>query len=575
MKFARLALLIAATTLPTATPAQSTEPAAIERLAAEEADNSKIMWLMHQIADVHGPRLTGSPQLEAAANWAAATLRSWNLQNVTLDAWNFGEPGWSNDLTEASVVAPYKAPILARPIPWTPSTKGLITANMFLLEVPGIPPASSGRIVEPLPSVSGSPGLPPPTVATPAAAIMPTRAELNAYLESVKNRVRGTIVLVGRHTSARPYFTPGPLRTSDAEWNRRFAASHASAPTSAPMPAPTGEAGRLDADEIDAEISHFLYAHGARARVYDSGEPRNLMRVQNVGGYNRQPQLPAIMLASADYGRMARVLRDGTTVRMRLNVDNRFHPRGRTAHNVLAEIPGSDRKDELVMLGAHFDSWAAGTGATDNGSGSAMMMEAIRLIQAAGLKPRRTIRLALWTGEEQGVFGSSSYVERHFGSFEKPKPGYNRLSAYVNIDTGTGRPRGAVVFGPPAAAAKVAKIMTPFRPWGFMGAHPSGRRALGGADTGAFYRAGLPGIGLYQDPFDYGSTHHTNFDTYEEIYEPDLRAGAVEIAALVYALATSDEMVPRYPARDMPAVMPDEPTAGRLQPGNPRGKSAQ
>jgi Zn-dependent M28 family amino/carboxypeptidase len=216
------------------------------------------------------------------------------------------------------------------------------------------------------------------------------------------------------------------------------------------------------------------------------------------------------------------------------------------------------------MLGGHYDSWHDATGATDNGIGSSMMLEAVRILASLHMKPRRTIRVALWSGEEEGLLGSLAYVKQHFGSFEDPKPEYAKLDAYFNIDSGTGKPRGASVFGPAYAVTMVRDALLPFQNWGFTGVSASASRATGGTDSTSFNNAGLPGIGLAQDPFDYGSfTHHTNLDTYERIYEEDVREGAVEIASAVYAVAMADQMVPRYKAEDMPKPVP-EPGPGSL-----------
>ncbi|PYT39491.1 MAG: hypothetical protein DMG47_21440 [Acidobacteria bacterium] len=232
--------------------------------------------------------------------------------------------------------------------------------------------------------------------------------------------------------------------------------------------------------------------------------------------------------------------------------------RGTTAYNAIGEIPGTDKKDEIVMLGGHYDSWHDATGATDNGIGSSMMLEAVRILSALHVKPRRTIRIALWSGEEQGLLGSLAYVQQHFGSFENQKPEYAKLDAYFNIDSGTGKPRGAGVFGPPAAADLVREAMMPFADWGFVGAAASDSRRTGGTDSASFNNAGLTGIGLAQDAFDYGSfTHHTNLDIYERIYEEDVREGAVEIASAVYALAMADQMVPRFKPEEMPKPVPE------------------
>jgi len=262
-------------------------------------------------------------------------------------------------------------------------------------------------------------------------------------------------------------------------------------------------------------------------------------------------------MRNEDYGRISRLVGDGTEVTLRLNIQNIKYPEGATAYNAIAEIPGTDKKDEIVMLGAHYDSWHDATGATDNGIGSTMMLEAVRILAALHVKPRRSIRIALWSGEEQGLLGSLAYVQQHFGSFESPKAEYAKLDAYFNIDSGTGKPRGAGVFGPASAADMVRETMMPFTDWGFMGVLKSDSRRTGGTDSTSFNNAGLPGIGLAQDPFDYGSfTHHTNLDTYERIYEEDVREGAVEIASAVYAIAMADQMVPRFKAEDMPKPAP-------------------
>jgi Zn-dependent M28 family amino/carboxypeptidase len=259
-------------------------------------------------------------------------------------------------------------------------------------------------------------------------------------------------------------------------------------------------------------------------------------------------------MRNEDYGRVSRILSDGTPVELEINIVNRLHPEGRTSYNALAEIEGTDKKDEVVMLGGHLDSWQAATGATDNAVGCAAVMEAARILKVLGVRPRRTIRVALWTGEEQGLLGSQAYVKEHFGSFESPKREYPLLSAYLNIDNGTGRARGATVFGPPAAAAVVREALAPFADLGLVGAAATNRRVLGSTDSTSFAAAGLPSVNFEQDPIQYDSaTHHTNLDTYERIIESEVKTSAIAIAATIYQLAMRDDPLPRFDKTAMPA----------------------
>ena len=268
--------------------------------------------------------------------------------------------------------------------------------------------------------------------------------------------------------------------------------------------------------------------------------------------------LPSLLMGNEDYGRIYRTATiDKVPVTMRVNIRNEFYPEGKTVYNVTGELPGTDKADEVVMVGGHFDSWNPATGATDNGAGSSMALEAIRLLKAVGAHPRRTIRVALWSGEEEGLYGSIAYVAQHFGSAENPKPEWFKFNGYLNIDDGTGKPRGASVFGPPEAAKMVQDAMDFFKDWGFYHVNPTLGRSTGGTDSTSFNNAGLPGIGYSQDPFDYNTyTHHTSFDTYERIYEPDVREAAVEEALTLYALAMADQMLPRCSAATMPGPPP-------------------
>jgi len=284
------------------------------------------------------------------------------------------------------------------------------------------------------------------------------------------------------------------------------------------------------------------------------------------------------VMSNEDYGRISRILADGSPVELEFNIVNRWFPEGKTAYNTVAEIPGTDKKDEVVMLGGHLDSWHSATGATDNAIGCAVMMEAARILKAIGVKPRRTIRVALWGGEEQGLLGSQAYVKQHFGTFEEPKPEYTKFAGYFNVDSGTGRVRGASVFGPSEAAAVLRQALAPFEDLGVMGALPSKSRALGGTDSTSFSQAGLPGIGLGQDPIEYNSaTWHTNLHSYERIIEEDAKKSAITVAAALYQLAMRDEMLPRFSKETMPPLPPKEGTptpattatpAPQARPGN-------
>jgi carboxypeptidase Q len=277
------------------------------------------------------------------------------------------------------------------------------------------------------------------------------------------------------------------------------------------------------------------------------------IRAFNNRTYDLTKVVPTVVLRNEDFGRIVRILADSTPLQLEFNIQNHIYPEGKTSYNTIAEIPGTDKKDEIVMLGGHLDSWHSATGATDNAIGCAIMMEAARILKALGVQPRRTIRVALWSGEEEGLLGSQAYVKEHFGDAENPKPEFFKLDAYFNVDSGTGRIRGASVFGPPQTADVLRQVVAPFSDQGVAGAIANKFRRLGGTDSTSFSQAGLPGIGLGQDPIEYFTdTWHTNLDTYERIIPDDVQKDAVLVASAIYQLAMRDDMLPRFAKADMP-----------------------
>lgn len=558
--------------LPTAAQAPSLSDV-YAQIRTEETNSSKIMWIIHEVADVYGPRLTGTPNLKAADDWAVRTMTSWGLSNAHLEPWTFQPPsaaapvpGWANLELTADAVAPFHQQLVVEPLAWTPSTKGVVRTEAVLIDPPGLrTPAGLGFGGGPAGDALKSSGTPPPMPAAAAeeALKQPTQEELDAYLNSVKDKVRGHIVLVGQHVEVPEDFAPAPMRRPDSQWAEMFGPNGAGFRFNrgqAPQLAP----GQLSRAEVVRQVDQFLVDNGALVRINDAGRAHGVIVAQQNNTYDWTRAVPTLVMRNEDYGRITRILADGTPVTLRINIQNKEYPEGTTVYNAIGEIPGTDKKDEVVMLGGHYDSWHDATGATDNGIGASMMLEAIRLLAAAHVQPRRTIRVALWSGEEEGLLGSLAYVKQHFGSFEDQKPEYAKLDAYFNIDSGTGKPRGAGVFGPAAAAGIIRDAMMPFQDWGFTGVRVTDSRRTGGTDSTSFNNAGLPGIGLSQDAFDYGSfTHHTNLDTYERIYEEDVREGAVEIASAVYAVAMADQMVPRFAAADMPKPEP-EPGPGSM-----------
>lgn len=537
------------------------------QLRAQETKDSQLMWWLHEVTDVYGPRLTGSPGLKTAQDFAVRQMNQWGFTNVHLEPWNFNHAGWQNLELEANTISPFQQTLNVRPAAWTPGTKGPVQGPVLVIEPPQPPPppanarggagfnarGNAGPTAEQLAAIQNPGTAAPPMPAAAASRNKPvTQAELDAYLETIKDKVRGAIIFYGQHVEVAENFVPAPLRRGDDVWAQAgarrggFPARPADQPTQG-----------LSAAEITGQVNRFLIANGAVAKVTDSGRAYGIVLQQSTWGYNENPNnpnLPTLVMGNEDYGRIYRTSTiDHIPVVLRINIRNEFYPAGRTVYNVVGELPGTDKADEVVMAGGHFDSWNPATGATDNAAGGSVAVEALRLIQTLKLPHRRTIRVALWSGEEEGLYGSIAYVAQHFGSAENPKPEWYRLDAYLNLDDGTGKPRAASVFGPPEAAAMVETAMNNFKNWGFNTVNPTVGRQTGGTDSTSFNNAGLPGVGYSQDPFDYNTyTHHTSFDTYERIYEPDMREAAVEEALTLFYLANTDQMVPRCSALTMP-----------------------
>jgi hypothetical protein len=525
-----LALGLIATLLSLPLLAQSqSDKDLLERIRKEERDNSQLMKTEHMLADVYGPRLTGSPNHKAAAEWAIRQMTAWGLSNAHLEPWDFGHVGWLNERFTGHMISPIKDVLTCEVLSWTPSTRGPVTAKAYQMILPD----------------------------------RPSQEQLTAYLDSQKAKVRGRIVMAGKHLIVPVNLNPPAKRLTDEQAQQRFGPNaRGGFPTPTPTPTPVPGAPKpLTNRQIDEQLDAFLKASGALIRVNDAGREFRQIRAFNNRTFDLTKALPTVVMSNEDYGRITRILADGTDVTLEFNIVNRVYPEGKTSYNTVAEIPGTDKADEVIMLGGHLDSWHAATGATDNAIGCAIMMEAMRILKTLNVRPRRTIRVALWSGEEEGLLGSQAYVKAHFGSFENPKPGYEKFGGYFNIDSGTGRVRGAGVFGPPAGADIVRKILEPFKDDGVVGANASRSRNLGGSDNTSFSNAGLPGIGMGQDPIEYQSnTWHTNLDTYERILEDDVKKNAVTVAWCIYQLAMRDDLLPRFARADMPAPPPPAPT---------------
>ena len=504
----------------------SVEKDLLDRIRKEEANNSQIMKTMHMFTDVYGPRLTGSPNHKRAAEWAVKQMSAWGLQNAHLEAWDFNHPGWLNERLTAHMISPIRDVLSCEVLAWTPSTKGVVRAKAYQLILPE----------------------------------RPSQDQLNTFFASRKTNVRNHIVLVGKQTILPVNLNPPPKRMTDEQAEQRFGPNARPFAFPSPSPTPTPVPGTpkpLTGRQIDEQLDGFLKENGALIRVNDAGREFRQIRAFNNRTFDVTKVLPTIVMSNEDYGRVTRILADGTEVSLEFDVVNRVYPEGKTSFNTIAEIPGTDLADEVIMLGGHLDSWHAATGATDNAIGCAIMMEAARILKTLGVKPRRTIRVALWSGEEQGLLGSQAYVKAHFGAFENPKPGYEKFGGYFNIDSGTGRVRGAGVFGPPEAARILRDILKPFKDDGVVGAVSTRSRGLGGSDNTSFNQAGLPGIGMGQDTIEYGThTWHTNLDTYERILIDDVKKNAVTVAWCIYQLAMRNDLLPRFKSDEMPPLPP-------------------
>ena len=527
------------------TPAKdSNDP--IERIKDEGMNRSQVMRTLSYLTDVIGPRLTNSPNMKRANEWTRDRLTEWGLQNARLEPWGPFGRGWSLKSFHAQVTEPQAIALIAYPKAWSPGVKGgTITEDVIYFD-----------------------------------------AKNEADLLKFKGRLKGAIVLMGQPAEIKARFeAPGTRRTEKDLLRLADALDPKLIP---PRRSQTTPQQREDG-MFQAKRFQFLVEEGVGllitpSRRGDGGTifvqgatvpqpyvenpfdlPPGTPRRASAWDVNAPKTVPQVVVADEHYNRIIRILEQKERVRMTVNLEVEFHDKDLMAYNTVAEIPGTDLKDEIVMIGAHMDSWHGGTGATDNGAGVAAAMEAVRILQALKLQPRRTIRIALWSGEEQGLLGSRYYAMQHFGTLGDgtieafrftsssqapppkltPKPDYEKFSAYFNLDNGTGKIRGVYLQGNEAVRPIFRQWLVPFRE---LGTSTLSISNTGGTDHLAFDALGLPGFQFIQDEIEYSTrTHHSNQDVFDRIQADDMKHNATVMAAFIYNTAMAEEKLPRKP----------------------------
>ena len=497
----------------------------VNRIIDEGLNHSEVMVNAQYLTDRIGGRITNSPGMRQAEKWTQEKFRGWGLSNVRADAFPFGR-GWSIVSSSVRMTSPRPLMLTSIPIAWTPGTNGALSA---------------------------------PIVVAP----MKRERDFDQY----RGKLAGKIVLVSMPGDGSEPEKPAFKRLTDEElgklndWEEE-----------AYDPADVTKA--LKRAAFDAKRDAFLKAEGAVAWVRIAYRDGKLVSGEGYAfGANETPALPGVEIAAEDYRRLARLAKAGDAPVIEINSDIRFDDSDHNAYNIIAEIPGTDPKAGYVMAGAHLDSWTAADGASDNGAGSVVVMEAARILAKMGVRPKRTIRFALWAGEEQALLGSYAYMNKYMGSWPadppgldgnqlyysrvasrafKPGPGYRDLTAYFNIDNGSGKIRGIYAENNVAAVPMLRDWLTPFAG---MGASTVAIQRTDGTDHVFMQNAGLPGYQFIQDPLDYGSrVHHSNMDTFDHMKAADLRQASTVLAGLLYEAATSDKTLPRMPLPTPPAV---------------------
>ena len=614
------ALFVAAVAgLPRASQQETVDLASIEKIKAQGLDvnNSKVMEIASFLTDVHGPRLSGSTNIKKAGDWTVGKMKEWGLVNAALEPWpadpsgqNNGFPcGWSNDKFYLSAVMPQAFPIHGTPPAWTPGTNGLVRGEVVYVPAamteeelkstyangrlkgkwvisavaPEVDAFSTPRSVRYTPEQLDRMENPPPP--DPNAPARGGRAggqggRAGAPPAAVAAAAPATPPAAAAAPTAPPKPPPPPPvrkdackgTTPDPAWVKAQADAAAAAAANPAAPGRAGGAGAgggRGGQGGGFNRNAYLLEQGVLGTFSTSAAGRgggvtgHGVYTIGGGGVGTDPatKLVAVTISPEDYGRIYRMVTKGVPVIVEADIKSTFTPNP-PMFNVVGEIRGTDKADEVVMLGAHFDSWHSSTGATDNAAGSAAMLEAMRILKASGVPLRRTVRIGLWNGEEQGLIGSRLYVQQHFGGGRgrgagaapnPTTPAHAKFSGYFNIDNGTGAIRGVYLQGNAAVGPIFKAWMEPLKTIGMT--HVTINNTSG-TDHGSFDNAGLPGWQFIQDAIEYGSlTHHTNLDSYERLQAEDMRKNATIAAAFAFLAANRDQLLPRKP--------PAAPGAGR------------
>jgi carboxypeptidase Q len=501
------------------------------------AGRSKVMDTAFYLTDVYGPRLTGSPGAKQAGDWAVKAMKEWGLTNVQMEPWKFAGAGWSCTKFAAMMKEPEFQPLIGFAAPWSLGTNGDVTGEAMMVNI---------TTPEEMDQYKGKLKGKFLLTATPHASEMITQpyahrltdAEL-ASAEMYPDPTGGNPSALPLGFSTRPPAAPGAARGG--------AAGRGGAAAGGRGAAGAAGGGRGGANNFRAQLMKFYKDEGVLGLITPGNGPDG-GTVVGQGGQSTEEAAPiaSVIITNEHYNRMARLIEHNIPVTLEFDIQTKFTPPG-DSFNISAEIPGSDPNAGIVMLGGHFDSWTGGTGATDNAAGSAVAMEAIRILKALDLKMPRTVRLGLWTGEEQGTLGSRAYVQAHINGADGPKPEQNKISAYYNLDNGSGKIRGIYMQDNDAVRPIFEAWVAPLKD---IGADALTIRATGSTDHTNFDNNGVPGFQFIQDPLEYGSrTHHSNMDVYDRLQAGDLEQASAVMAWFVYNTATRPEMMPKKPAR--------------------------